>query len=407
MKIRRYIGKDVHEAMLKVKMDLGSDAIILNTRKIRQKGFLKLFSKPLIEVLAAIDENSSKADVAPARQDEKELISSGKKLAAPAVTEHSENVPTVMGQTEQKDDQKVDDLEEKVNNIEVLLHRIYNEIQPAGKTSLHVEKNINAASKMIQIITSNLLKSNVDEAIVNEIITKASAGLNQGSGINEIAVKVYSQIKEILDIPQPIQLDIVGQPKTVIFVGPTGAGKTTTLAKVAAIFALSQNKKIGVISTDTYRIAAVEQLKTYTEILGVPIEVVYSPEEIEDALKKFSDKDLILVDTAGRSHKDKRQFDEIKKIVDFGKPHEIFLLISSTTDLRVCKEITDSYSFLNDYKLLITKIDEAADFGMVLNLKKITNKKLSYVTIGQSVPDDIEVVNTDVIAKKLLGSISI
>ena len=141
--------------------------------------------------------------------------------------------------------------------------------------------------------------------------------------------------------------------------------------------------------------------------MGLPIHVIYSPEEISDAISNFSDKDLILIDTAGRSHKDMQQFEELKRIIELSNPEEVFLLLSLTTDYNVCKEIINSYSFLKEYKILFTKLDEAVSYGMILNLARIANKKLSYVTTGQSVPDDIEVVNIDKIAKKLLGSIQI
>ena len=191
-----------------------------------------------------------------------------------------------------------------------------------------------------------------------------------------------------------------------MFVGPTGVGKTTTLAKIAANYLLDQKKTIGLITADTYRIAAVEQLKTYAEILGIPITVVYTPAEIKEAISMYAGKDMILIDTAGRSHKNKAQFEELKALITAAEADEIYLVLSATTSSSNCREIIKSYSFLTNYKLIFTKTDEAPMPGIILNARYLTGKSLSYITTGQSVPDDIEVANIDKITKNLIGSIS-
>jgi flagellar biosynthesis protein FlhF len=197
-----------------------------------------------------------------------------------------------------------------------------------------------------------------------------------------------------------------GNPTVAVFVGPTGVGKTTTIAKIAANFALNHKKNVGFITADTYRIAAVEQLKTYAEILGMPVSVIYSPSEIRSAIIEFSDKDLILIDTAGRSHRNKSQFEELKTLVAASGANEAFLVLSATTSIGSCKEILKNYDFLKDYKLIFTKLDEVREAGIILNVKSHSKKSLSYLTTGQSVPDDIEVANIDKITKILLGSIT-
>jgi len=397
MKIRRYMGKDIQEAMLKVKTDLGSDAIILNTRKIKQKGFFNIFSKPLIEVLAAIDEVT-----------EQPVAGNTSAKVRKSNVVYPKKVKPEDATTAQK--YKIEELSNKVNHIEEVLQKIYANMKiqnNSRQSALQSESQPDKFTKIMKIFENNLIANNVEKSIVDEIIEKVRGSLTNQASINEITSKMYSLILEILDKPKTIEIEDDDATKVVIFVGPTGVGKTTTLAKLAAIFSIHHEKKIGIITADTYRIAAVEQLKTYTEILGMPIHVVYSPEEMDFALKKFSDKDLVFIDTAVSSHKDERLFEEVKKIIEISNPDEIFLLISSTTDYKVCQEIVERYSFLDDYKIIITKMDEAATQGIVLNLKKLTNKSLSYVTIGQSVPDDIEVIDTDVIAKKLLGSIQL
>lgn len=209
-------------------------------------------------------------------------------------------------------------------------------------------------------------------------------------------------VKEILE--EPYTIDESGKGKRVfVFVGPTGVGKTTTLAKLAARLSLINNKTVGLVTADTYRIAAVDQLKTYSEILGLPLKVIYEPEEISDALNRYNDKDCVLIDTAGRSHKSEELLQDLKGILTYVENPEIFLVISMTTGYKDIKSILDSYDFLDDYKLLLTKLDEASSLGNVLNIKLETGKPLSYFTIGQSVPDDIEVASVDKIADYIVG----
>ena len=202
--------------------------------------------------------------------------------------------------------------------------------------------------------------------------------------------------------PEPIKLDETNKPHVAIFLGPTGVGKTTTLAKIAADFTFRGNK-VGLITADTYRIAAVEQLKTYAEILNLQVTVVYSPSEIKGAIESLKDNDLILIDTAGRSHKDKQHFDELKALVSEADADENYLVISSNTSRFAVQEILEYYAFIKNYKLLFTKLDESPAAGVILNARYLTGKPLSYTTAGQSVPDDLDIANVEQIVASLLN----
>jgi flagellar biosynthesis protein FlhF len=202
---------------------------------------------------------------------------------------------------------------------------------------------------------------------------------------------------------EPEPFSFTKDKKVIIVIGPTGVGKTTTLAKLAANMVLTEKKKVGLVTSDTYRIAAVEQLKTYSEIIGVPLTIVYTPGEILNAIEGYKDKDLILVDTAGRSHKDKYQLMELKTLIKSSINYEVYLVMSATTKFSDCIEIIKNYSFLDDYKLLFTKMDETSAFGVILNVAYITKKPISYITTGQSVPDDIEIADNGKIINCLLG----
>jgi flagellar biosynthesis protein FlhF len=382
----------MQEAMLKVKMDIGNEAVVLNTKKIRQKGLLKFFSKPLIEVLVAIDENKT--------QNLKKHNSIESKIF-----EKVEKLPEKVEKLPEKDE-KMEILENKVNKMEKILEKFYKDILKENHKENHKENRKEIINSKVQkLLYGNLLKNDIEPELAKKIMEDVFGKTGTCASMNQVASIVFNTIGEMLGVPETICLKENGKPTVVIFIGPTGVGKTTTLAKIAANYSLNHKKKVGLITADTYRIAAVDQLKTYADILGLPVAVVYSSSEIRDAIEKYGDKDIVLIDTAGRSTKELEQFDELKNLVSAAKADEVYLVLSSTTSMSNCKQIIDSYSFLDNYKLIFTKLDETPVTGMLLNTRYYTKKSLSYVTTGQSVPDDIEVVDTDKLTKNLLGSI--
>lgn len=401
MKIRRYIGKDAQEAILKVRMDLGNDALILNTRKVRQKGFLKMFSKPLVEILAAVDEYYGPTNKKVAAKNE---IGFEKKNELKTINGFGKE--SIYKSKLDEKEEKIVLLENKINGMEAVLNKIYNQIQqPAEKTetaqSKEEEKSL---SGILQLFYNNLVKNEVETDIVQFLIDRVHEKKKENAGVNDTTSILYSLISELLGKPSTIKLREDGKPTVIVLVGPTGVGKTTTLAKIAAHYALDHKKNVGLITADTYRIAAVEQLKTYAEILGMPLKVVYSADEISEALEGYKDKDIVFIDTAGRSYKNKPQFEELKTFVEASCADEVFLVLSTTTGMKNCREIIENYSFLQDYKLIFTKLDESSSPGVILNSRYRTKKELSFVTMGQSVPDDIEIANVDKITKNLLGA---
>lgn len=405
MKIRRYMGSNAQEAILKVKMDLGNEAIILNTRKVRKKGLFSMFTKPLVEVLAAIDDDySRKKDNEQKKAEEKAIQKVQKEVRTLSATEEKD-----LQINSEKKEEKISELENKVSSMESMLNKIYQQMLIGGskETAANQEdKQQKVYSKVLQQFYENLLKNEVEVEIAAKIADMVEEKLGGSAGVNEVASLMYNVLSGILGKPETIKIREDKKPTIVIFVGPTGVGKTTTLAKIAANYSLNLKKNVGLITADTYRIAAVEQLKTYAEILGMPVSVIYSPNEIKDAIKHYSDKDLVLIDTAGRSYRNKSQFEELKSLIMASEADEIYLVLSTTTSVRNCTEIIANYSFLKEYKLIFTKLDETPINGVILNAKFHTNKGLSYFTTGQCVPDDIEVANIDRITKNLLGSIS-
>ncbi len=404
MIIRRYTGKDAQEAILKVKMDLGSEAVIFSTKKIRQKGFLKIFNKPIVEVVAAIDEfnknlNKTKLKTENKNTNEKEIDYEKK-------DQNEANFTTNFTQKEGK----LVELENKVSNMEAMLKKIYDQVQvntlpDSKREKQEVEPERKKLPKIFEMFLNNLIKNEVEANIALQIIDTTHKKSLGNTSVNDIASILYNVISCFLGKPEMLKLREDGKPTIIIFVGPTGVGKTTTLAKIAANYALNYKKSVGLITADTYRIAAVDQLKTYAEILGMPVSVIFGASEVREAINLYKDKDIILIDTAGRSSNDHQHFEEIKGLIEECAPDEIYLVLSTTTSARNCQDIIKKYGFLNDYKLIFTKLDEAPVTGMIYNVKNLTQKSLSYITTGQSVPDDIEIANIDKITKNLLGSI--
>jgi flagellar biosynthesis protein FlhF len=195
-----------------------------------------------------------------------------------------------------------------------------------------------------------------------------------------------------------------GKPSTVALIGPTGVGKTTTIAKLAADFKFRKGLKVGLITIDTYRIAAVEQLKTYADIIGIPINVVLTPEELAGAVQAFGEMDVVLVDTAGRSQCDSQKMDELRAFLDAACFDEVHLVVSSTTQTTLLESIVERFGPLAHDRLILTKMDETTCRGHLLNVLLRVNKAVSYVTTGQEVPDDIEVADPARIAAIVLGA---
>ncbi len=385
MKIKRYLGKNTQEALLKVKMDLGNNAIILNTKKVRQKGIKKYFTSPMIEVMAAIDDDTSKVK-------ERELTK------IPPVADTTNLSKTILSQKEGN----FTELENKVNNIEKVLDKIMDAVNPETKNGKNYKNEEEKLPQIFQLLYNNLIKNEVEQEIARDIIAQVEKRSNPRD-INDATLVMHSVISSLLGKSEPINFRTDGKPTVILFVGPTGVGKTTTLAKLAASFMLEENKEIGLITADTYRISAVEQLKTYAEILGIPITVAYSVSEIQNEIDKYSDKDVILIDTAGCSYKDKQKFDELKMLIKTCDADDVFLVLSTTASSRNLKDIVKNYSFIPNYKLIFTKVDETSAYGSILNTKCYSNKNLSYITNGQNVPDDIEIVNVEKLSKNLLG----
>ncbi|WP_352419619.1 flagellar biosynthesis protein FlhF [Proteiniborus sp.] len=375
MKIKRFIGNTTQDVMSKVKKELGSDAIILHTRNIRQPGLFGFFKKNLVEVVVALEETSKQH-----KQDSKQL-------------NYVLNNDLKYNNRQENNNLKTDDrIEHEIKAIRTMVESVVNTLD-LEKYELPKE-----LSKYIEYLTLNGVKENVAFKIISNISQQINLANKDNVQVQEI---VLYNIKDYLDEASPIAYN--GKQKVIFFVGPTGVGKTTTLAKVAAKFSLDSNYSVGMITADTYRIAAIEQLKVYAEIMNIPIKVIYEIKDIYKAMSNFRDKDIIFVDTAGRNHKNQDQINEIKELIESVNNKETHLVVNATTDFETIKDIIKRYSFIKDLKLIFSKVDEANNLGNILNTKFYFNNKISYITNGQNVPDDIEVPDIEKISAILIG----
>lgn len=418
MMVKRYIVNDMSEAMMKIKAELGVDAVILNTRKIKSRGFFKLFKKPLIEVVAAVDESKTKEKTVekpgpntyikqPVGMDRNnirprntEILKENRSSHSPTITDKGSRIRY---EDKRQESESMSLISEQIQNLAEKVQSLENK----SKFSQSLGNSFESPEQMAEKEYIDFLKEmDIEPVFAEKIIqiVKRQVGIthsNKETIINSIKVVM----KDLLGDIKPIQNTHESKPSINLFIGPTGVGKTTTLAKIAAQLSLVENKTVGLITADTYRIAAVEQLKTYSEILGLPLEVVYEADEIKNAIEKFSDKDYILVDTAGRSHKSDVVQTDFNELTSVCEEYNVFLVLSMANSYKNMEKIVGAYEFIPDYRLLFTKLDEASSYGNILNMKMLTGKPLSYFTVGQSVPDDIEDANKEKLVGYIFGEI--
>lgn len=252
-----------------------------------------------------------------------------------------------------------------------------------------------------------LLEQQVSAEIADEIAARVREELNTGELADPTIVRqtTLRRLAELIpvssQVPRPGTAGD-GRPMTIALVGPTGVGKTTTIAKLAASYKLRHHKKVGLITSDTYRIAAVEQLRTYANIIGLPLRVALTPEEMASACESLADCDVVLIDTAGRSQHDARRLDDLNGFLEAANPHQTHLVLSLASSEPVMLRAAERFAQLRPSNVIFTKLDEAVNFGVLLNVAKRIELSLSFVTTGQEVPDHIEPGHPDRLARLVL-----
>ncbi len=408
MIIKKFQAETETEAILLAKEELGKDAIVMNMKTIKPKGLYRFFKKPMVEITAAVDDDISYTSGEKMLSKLQEIQKEKEVVEPPKVEPVKANPffsnPNIIVEKEEKENNE-SAIEQRLNELQNLLEKqIQVQIKEEQILPIKEEPEESKTSIYTKLIIEQMVNNEVDEKYVNQIINEIKGGLTEDSTVDNVLSSVYQKI--ILKIGQikSISLD-EDSPKYIFFIGPTGVGKTTTIAKIASDLKLKKKAKVALVTSDTYRIAAVEQLRTYANILTIPIKVVYTAEEMEEVKEEFADYDIVLIDTAGRSHQSKEQKEDISKILHAipEEERETYLVLSATTKYKDLIKITETYSEIEKYNLIFTKLDETECVGNILNIHMLTGAPLSYTTYGQNVPDDIGKIDAQGIAKKLLG----
>ncbi|MDE5824225.1 MAG: flagellar biosynthesis protein FlhF [Lachnospiraceae bacterium] len=465
MIIKKFQGKTKEEALENARKELGEGIVEMNVKAIKAKGIMSLFRGTRFEVTVAKEEENEKYSVSsasevqkdgvavslsqsaasgnnipgkiiPMKQPEKKETAAGDSKASgdalavgqavadalaafPAQKQDSAKTEGERdwgkGETKTneptKENLKGNGLEEKLDNLQNLIEKQLS--QQENKPQADETKSVEGEKKeentervnFLKLLYNKMTDNEINEKYAKEIIDEIDRNCKADVTMDFMLSEIYQRM--ILKLGKPYVMEEDEKtPKVVFFVGPTGVGKTTTIAKIASSFRVEHKKKVALLTADTYRIAAAEQLRTYANILEVPFRVVYTAKEITDAVEDFKEYDYILVDTTGHSPNNEAQCESMGDLihsVDANASKEVFLVLSASTKYRDLMRTADIYKEITDYKLIFTKLDETTTLGDIYNLKLYTGATLSYVTCGQNVPDDIEYFNPQSTVKQLLG----
>ena len=411
MIIKKFQAKSENEAVESAKQELGPGVVIMNVKTVKKKGIFAFLKSPIVEVTVALEEESEKS-LEPQKQRTptmtalEQLALQKEKTQSPVGSETIDNGTNVI---EEKLDSLQNLLKQKLESQEIKNGEKKEKVVDNNKEKqLETEpdnEEPNEQMKFVKILYNMMIDNEVHEKYANQIIEESEKNSKPNMPFDYLLTNIYQ--KMILKFGQPKTIEPASEgPKVVYFVGPTGVGKTTTIAKIASKFCVDEKKKVALLTADTYRIAAAEQLRTYANILEVPFRIIYSGQEILQAYEEFKDFDYILVDTAGHSHHNEEQKNSISQIIhslDNKAESEVYLVLSSTTKYRDLTSIADTYHGMTTYKIIFTKLDETTSLGNLLNLRLYTNADLSYVTYGQNVPEDIDKFNPQTTVKQILG----
>jgi flagellar biosynthesis protein FlhF len=366
MQVKRYTAPSYAEALIKAKNELGTDAIIVENKKVQVGGFLGFFSKTVTELTVAVDQP----------------VAGNRPAAAASVASPAAVVPGPAPAT-------MDNLEREMAALRSAVTRLADrEAGAAGALQLR-----GFARRAYEELVARGVEEETALEIGKRIRGEGAEGWNQVR--EELARRL--ETAPALEVRQ-------GQQRVIALVGPTGVGKTTTIAKLAAHFSMDRRLQVGLITSDTFRIAAVEQLRTYAEIMSTPFFPVDSPQDVTRALQEMSRCDLILVDTGGRNHRDPERMRELRETLALLRPDETHLVYSLTANPRDAYEALEHYLPLGVNRLSFTKLDEATSPGLILNMRKRCNQPLGYISHGQSVPDDIMPAGQTDLTKILIGA---
>lgn len=413
------------QALALVKRELGSDAVVLHTRSYKRGGVLGFGAKTVVEVTAgrgadiahARRRNATppRATALPKRRPTIVQADPGQHAAGDLIRRTYAAARAEIEQTRQTEAAATaqapgyvtapiaSDTQQLAKEMSAVKHLVSQMMhhQQTGAASSSLPKGLSQQYAV-------LIQQEVACELADEIVSKVRRELSEDKLLCEDTCR--EAVRQALAQYLPTESRVAqtprtedGRPRTIALVGPTGVGKTTTIAKLAATFKLKHKKNVALITLDTYRIAAVDQLRTYAGIIGVPLHVVLKPEDIPKVLERCARYDVVLIDTAGRSQRDGDRLTQLRAFLEAAKPHETHLVLSSTCSQKVLMETIERFSRVHTDRIIFTKLDEAVTFGVLLNVLGKADKRLSYVTTGQEVPHQIEPGCPNRLADLVLG----
>ncbi len=366
MRVKKYIVNNMPEAMEMMRSELGPNAVILHSQKVQRGGFLGLFKRARVEVVAAVDTD---LEDFPQRRN---------------------------GQT----DSTIQSMRDELASLKVAINRV-TETKPSSYSGVpRVASLEDWYQRLVDQGVANHLVQRTIQTVSNEL---SRWTLDNQGVLNE---HLHWYLGRQLPDSEPINVTS-GKPRVVFIVGPTGVGKTTTIAKLAAKFAHAPYKKSRVllITTDTFRVAAIPQITAYGDILGIPVEVAYTPEQLVSLIAQYNDRDLILVDTPGRSQRAANQVAALRDYLTVVPEKTVQLAITAGSKYEDMHQTVEAFSTMTLNGLIFTKIDETASLGAAYSVACEQNLSLSYLTTGQRVPEDIEVATADYIVDLMVGTV--
>ena len=426
MIIKKFQAKTEEAALELARKELGSGIVVMNVKKVKKKGLFSIFKPQQVEVTVALEEEEKqnfREAVAKVSEIARQSEAAGNTRSAktepeqPAKQGKAEPGPQPEKQRQQekqrqpeKNTQTIDSrqesaIEEKLSTLQNLLEKQIGSTQEEEKESEGEEKKEDSNVAFFHLLYKMLLDNEIEETYANQLVEELDGSVKPDMPIDYLLSVVYQKMVLKFGQTKTIQSAEKG-PKLVYFIGPTGVGKTTTIAKIASRLSVVEKKKIVLLTADTYRIAAAEQLRTYANILEVPFRIIYTPQEIRTAIEDYAAYDYIFVDTSGHSQKNTDQRDDtlaLLRAADCQAEKEVYLVVSATTKYRDLLNIADTYQKLTDFRLVFTKLDETQCQGNLFNLRLHTDAPMSYVTCGQNVPDDIGEFDAQKTVKLLLG----
>jgi flagellar biosynthesis protein FlhF len=405
MRVKRFTGENVADTMSKIKRELGPEAVILQTRQIKEGGFLGFFARSKVEITAAIEERPFSTGVVEALKEPVQSVNTDfiKKAYEAYRNKEKENesltektfVPRA-GQQAALEKNVLETTQSEIKEMHMMLKEINKQLSTTDKEKKAFPEPL---AKWFEFLTGKGISNDLSEQLINrikneipeeqwpngDIVFERLKGLVAGLCANTETIK-----------PRRSRTTVVA------LVGPTGVGKTTTIGKLAAGFSIIERRKVALVTADTYRVAAVEQLKTFGEIIGVPVEVVMTPKGLQEAIDRHQDKELIFIDTAGRSPHHELHMSELEAFFHKVKPDLTMLVMSVTTNPTDQRKVFERFKGLSTH-LILTKFDESMSLGSILDVLAGNNLPIAYLTNGQNVPDDIDAATPEKLSGYILG----